>query len=56
LRDVLGAALAEELPPELVPDLSALRVGDLEIVVRETGLGLTGSLTGPLRLGVAVGP
>jgi hypothetical protein len=56
LREALGAALAGELPPELAPDLSALRVSDLGIVVRETGLGLTGSLAGPLRLGVAVAP
>lgn len=56
LRDALAAALAGELPAALAPDLSGLRVSSLEIEVRETGLGLRGTLAGPLRLGASAGP
>jgi hypothetical protein len=56
LRDALGARLAEELPPELAPDLSGLRVTDLRIGVRETGLEIAGSVAGPLRLGPSPRP
>lgn len=56
LRDALGALLAKELPSELAPDLSGLRVTALRIGVRETGLALSGSVAGPLRLGTAAKP
>jgi len=56
LREALGTTLSKELPPELAPDLSALRVSDLEIAVRGTGLELTGTVAGPLRLGAPARP
>jgi hypothetical protein len=51
LKDALEALLAADLPPALAPDLSGLQVRGLRIGVRETGLDLSGSVTGPLRLG-----
>jgi Domain of unknown function (DUF4403) len=51
VREGLESLLATELPPELAPDLSALRVTSLRIAVGETGLTLNGSLSGPLKLG-----
>jgi hypothetical protein len=51
LTDALEALLAADLPPALAPDLSGLQVTGLRIGVRETGLDLTGSVAGPLRLG-----
>lgn len=56
IKEALGAGLAADLPAALAPDLSGLRVTELRIAVRETGLGLAGSVAGPLRLGPPAPP
>jgi len=51
LRDALEDVLSGVLPEELAPDLSGLRLSDLTIEVRDTGLRLKGSAGGSLTFG-----
>ena len=46
LQDAIAANLAQGLPPNLVPNLSGLRIADLRIQIGETGLTFNGSAQG----------
>jgi hypothetical protein len=51
LQAAIGAALAQDLPPALAPDLSGVRITDLGVQVDDTGITLSGVADGTLTLG-----
>ena len=51
IQDTLSDTLAADLPPNLAPDLSNLRIAELRFRVGDAGLTVTGTADGVLKLG-----